>query len=245
MSRVKRGCRRDSIEQAVELALRLGDFIDYGASWSLVSNLEVVERDIVKLLNAEPERAVDLYETFVAGCYEKAEEIDDSSGNFGMFVQDRFRGWITARQAAGSDAEETAGMLLGWMDNDDYGFCHQLEREAAKVLSKKGLSAFASRIRARFDGVDPTKASEYGRESSYRRRHWGQALRPFTPHSGMWIPTYRYARRQSWSRSTARSWPEYSNPAASPTRRSPGSSVASSSRSKCLRAEGRATSWLT
>jgi len=73
MSRVQRRRRRDPIEQAMELALRLGDFIDYGTSWTFVSGLEEVERDIEKLLSAEPARAVDLYETFIAGCYEKAE----------------------------------------------------------------------------------------------------------------------------------------------------------------------------
>jgi hypothetical protein len=161
----------------MELALRLGDFIGYGASWEFVSGLEEVERDIAKLLSAEPERAVDLYETFVAGCYEKAEEIDDSSGSFGMFVQDLFRGWIRARQAAGSDAGETARMLLGWMDNDDYGFCYQLEREAVKALNKKGLAAFASQARARFDAAERRKTRESGRENSYRGRYWGEALK--------------------------------------------------------------------
>ena len=112
MSPAKRGHSGDPIEQAMELALRLGNFIDYGASWSFVSGLKEVERDIEKLPGAEPDRAVDLYETFVAGCYEKADEIDDSSGSFGMFVQDLFRGWIRARQAAGSDAEETAEMRV-------------------------------------------------------------------------------------------------------------------------------------
>jgi hypothetical protein len=70
----------------------LGDFINYGASWSFVSRLEAGEGDIEKLLSAEPQRAVDLNETFVAGCYEKAGEIDDSSGSFGMLAQDLFRG---------------------------------------------------------------------------------------------------------------------------------------------------------
>ncbi len=79
MNRAKRRHRRDPIEQAMELALRLEDFIDYGAAWSFVTELEEVESDIQKLLSAEPARAVDLYETFVAGCYEKAGEIDDSS----------------------------------------------------------------------------------------------------------------------------------------------------------------------
>jgi hypothetical protein len=177
MSRVKRGRRRDPIEHAMELALRLGDFIGYGASWDFVSRLEEVESDIAGLLSAEPARAIDLYETFVAGCYEKAEEIDDSSGSFGMFVQDLFRGWIRARQAAGSDAEETARMLLGRMDNDDYGFCYQLEREAAKVLTKKGLSAFAFQVRARYDAADRTKARGDSRYNGYRLRYWGDALK--------------------------------------------------------------------
>ncbi len=46
---------------------------------------------------------------------EKAEEIDDSSGGLGQFVDDLFRGWIIARQAAGADPDETATRLLGWM----------------------------------------------------------------------------------------------------------------------------------
>ncbi len=177
MSRVRRGRRRDPIEQAMELALRLGDFIGYGASWEFVSRLEEVERDIAELLSAEPARAIDLYETFVAGCYEKAEEIDDSSGSFGMFVQDLFRGWIRARQAAGSDAEETARMLLGWMDNDDYGFCYQLEREAVKARNKKELLAFASQVRARFEAGDRTKGRKDALDNSYRHRYWGEALK--------------------------------------------------------------------
>lgn len=68
-------------------------------------------------------------------------------------------------------------MLLGWMDNDDYGFCYQLERTAAKVLTRKGLPAFASQVRARYDAADPTKAREDGRDNGYRLRYWGDALK--------------------------------------------------------------------
>jgi hypothetical protein len=38
---------------------------------------------------------VSLYETFLAGCYEKVEEIDGSSGSFGQFVGRKFRGHRT------------------------------------------------------------------------------------------------------------------------------------------------------
>ena len=36
-----------------------------------------------------------LYQTFLAGCYERAEELDDSSGNFGMFVDSPLPGGAT------------------------------------------------------------------------------------------------------------------------------------------------------
>jgi hypothetical protein len=72
---------------------------------------------IAKLLESDPGRAARLYETFLAGCYEKAEELDGSSGNFGMFVHDLYAGWIEARQAAGADPDETAKWLLARMDD--------------------------------------------------------------------------------------------------------------------------------
>ena len=182
MTRVKRRRRRDPTDHAMEIALQLGDFVDYGAAWSFVTGLEEVEGQIENLRHNEPERAIDLYETFIAGCYEKADEIDDSSGNFGMFVEDLFCGWIRARQAAGADAEKTAERLLNWMDKDDYGFCYQLEREAVKVLTRKGRSPFATQVRSRFDAAGrpsmPRKDSQDARQNtSYRRRYWGGVLK--------------------------------------------------------------------
>ena len=69
-----------------------------------------------------------------------------------MFVEDLFCGWIKARQAAGADAEKTVESLLSWMDQDDYGFCCQLEREGVnqafvledEVLSHRALGLFRS-----------------------------------------------------------------------------------------------------
>jgi hypothetical protein len=182
MTPVKRGRRRDAIDHAMERALRLGVFIDYGAAWSFVTQLEEVAEQIAQFLPEESERAVELYETFIAGCYEKAEEIDDSSGNQGMFVEDLFCGWIKARQAAHADGEKTAERLLGWMDKDDYGFCYQLEREAVKVLNRNGLSHFASQVQKHFDAARrPSKHSnEDGhtqQNTSYRQRYWGEVLK--------------------------------------------------------------------
>ena len=151
MTPVKRGRHRDPIDRAMEQALMLENFINYNASWSFTTDLEELAKQIEQLLPEEAERAIVLYETFIAGCYEKAEEIDDSSGNLGMFVENLMCGWIKARQAAQSDSGKTAEGLLGWMDNDDYGFCYQLELEAVNVLDRNGLSHFATEVQKRFD----------------------------------------------------------------------------------------------
>lgn len=140
--------RIDSLEQAIEAALSPGSFITYNAAWSFADDVQDVANDMGKIIEKEPERAVNLYETFIAACHEKADEIDDSSGNCGMLVQDLFRGWIKARQAANQDPDETARALLSWMEDDPYGFCHDLEREAVKVLDKKGLDEAKRGVRA-------------------------------------------------------------------------------------------------
>jgi hypothetical protein len=108
---------RDPLEAAVEAALQPGRFIAYRAGSDFVSSLEEVAGQIEKLVHTDPERAGGLYETFLAGCYEKAEELDDSSGSFGMFVESLYCGWIKARQAARSDADETVKLLLDRMEN--------------------------------------------------------------------------------------------------------------------------------
>jgi hypothetical protein len=72
---------------------------------------------IQELLTTKPRRAVALCEAFLAGCHAKAEQLDDSSDNFGMFVKDLICLWIKARQADGAESDETA-TLLAWMDDD-------------------------------------------------------------------------------------------------------------------------------
>ncbi len=182
MTPVKRGRRRDVIDRTMEHALKLGDFIDYNESWSFITELEEVAEQIEQLLSEDAERAMALYETFIAGCYEKAEEIDDSSGNLGMFVETLFCGWIVAHQAARDDGEKTAERLLDWMDKDDYGFCYQLEREAVEVLNSNGLTHFASQVQKRFDAASqsskpPNEDGRWQQDSSYHQRYWGEVLK--------------------------------------------------------------------
>lgn len=176
----KRRPEGDPIEHEIELALNPGAFIPYGACFSFVSELDEVAAKIAKLLSSDPARAVTLYETFLAACYLKIEELDDSSGSFGQFVEELYCGWIKARQANKVDPDETAKQLLTWIDQDDYGFCYRLEMDAAKVFNKANLAAFENLVRERFD----TAAKKTAREDEkvrerpdYLRRRWSEVLR--------------------------------------------------------------------
>ncbi|MBN2490114.1 MAG: hypothetical protein JXQ29_04615 [Planctomycetes bacterium] len=155
--------RGDELEHAIEDALSPGAFVGYRESWGFVEQVEAVRTRIAPLIKkGDAARAVALLEMFIAGCYEKSAEIDDSSGSFGQFVERLFCDWIRARQAAGAEPEETAGMLISWMENDDYAYCHGLEKEAVKVLDRKGLGAFERAVRDR--------SGDGGKESYAHRR---------------------------------------------------------------------------
>ena len=168
----------DPMEGQMEVAFNPGAFIPDRACYSFAIELDEVAAGIGKL--ADPVRATALYETFLAGCYEKAEELDDSSGSFGQFVGELICGWIKARQASGAEADETAAILLARMDDDPYGFCYQIEKDAAKAFEKVGLAAFERQIQARFEAAataKPAPGKALGHEPEYLLRHWSELLR--------------------------------------------------------------------
>ena len=169
--------KTDPLEREIEAALQPGYFVRYGAAGAFVEGLERVEEEVAELVLSAPARSAALYETFLAGCYAKAEEFDDSSGNFGMFVDRLFSGWVKARQAAGADPDATARRLMAWMDDDPYGFCYEFERDLVKVLNKRGLAAFERCIRERFDGKATVPAGEREGGPEYRRRRAAEILR--------------------------------------------------------------------
>ena len=71
--------KSDPLISVLERALDLGEFISYNRSWDFVQGLEDVKHKIdVLVKDGQAERAVSLYEIFLSGCYEKADEIDDS-----------------------------------------------------------------------------------------------------------------------------------------------------------------------
>jgi hypothetical protein len=194
------GQAADPVEQRIEAALAPGRFVSDRACVSFVGELEVVEREIADLVEVAPGRAVALYEAYLAGCYEKADEVDDSSGSLGMFVTSLCCGWVQARQAAGAAADETATRLLEWMDDDPFGFCYQLEREVAKVLDAPGLAALARQVRTRLDKVSAAGLKTESDESLERdpaRRRLAEVLRTLYRQQGTSRPTWGLRRRPS------------------------------------------------
>ena len=169
----RRSARHDPLEAAIETAPRPGQFIDYRTEWDFVSQLGGIRTQIDQLARTDPARAVRLHEIFLAGCYEKAEEVDDSNGYFGQLVDGLYIGWLKARQAAGVNPDEAATQLLDRMENDPYSFTYQIEREAVKVLHKSGLAAFERAVRMRFEAPD---------SSEQARRGWGEILRAIYAH---------------------------------------------------------------
>jgi hypothetical protein len=100
--------RRDPMDSMIESALQPGRFIGWNEGFSFVSDLSRLEREIAKLTASEPGRAVTLYEIFLAACNAKAEEVDDSDGEFGMFAGNFYCSWIAARQRGGGSCVQIA-----------------------------------------------------------------------------------------------------------------------------------------
>lgn len=174
------GHEADPIEQAIEASLKPRAFIHDRECFSFVNGLEAVAAKIVELIESDPQRACTLYEAFLAGCTAKANELDDSIGMFGQFAGDVICGWIKARCAGGTDRDETAVMLLAWMDDDPFAFFHDLEKPVIEAFDRNGLAAFERRVRSRFEALAATAADPEalpGDRPEYLRRRWSGMLR--------------------------------------------------------------------
>lgn len=107
-----RRTKSDPFVAVIEQTLCLGRFISYQQSTDFVSDLECVKAKLDTLADqGDAVQAVSLYELFLAGCYEKAEEIDDSGGELGGFFAELFVAWIGARQKAERPADETVRQI--------------------------------------------------------------------------------------------------------------------------------------
>lgn len=146
-----RKTNKEELISEIEMAFDFGRFISYNDSWNFVRQLDKTKDQVDELVRkGKSMDAVPLYEMFLAGCREKIEDIDDSSGGLGDFFQELFCSWIKARQKAKLKPEETVGQILKWMENDDYGLCYRIEKYVAATLNKKGLILFKTHFQNLF-----------------------------------------------------------------------------------------------
>ena len=124
--------------------------------------LEKVKECVDELVESdEAERAIGLYEIFLSGCHQKAEETDDSDGALGDFFQELFLSWIKARQQAGHEASETVRQILKWKENDEYGFCYDIEGDIATTLNETAYPLFAEHFQEQIErALEPIKNEE-------------------------------------------------------------------------------------
>ncbi|HOW70627.1 MAG TPA: hypothetical protein PKY77_08505 [Phycisphaerae bacterium] len=169
----------DPLMTAIEHALFPGQFIPYGQMFHFAEGLDLAKNQVDALVKqGQSQRAVDLYEVFLSGCYDKAGEVDDSGANLSMFFEDLFISWIQARQKAGCPPEETVRSILSWMHNDDYGLCYRIHGPVAKALNATGYRLFRSHfenlLREAFATQENTQTPD---QRPYSTRAYGLMLK--------------------------------------------------------------------
>ncbi|HRY52173.1 MAG TPA: hypothetical protein P5186_29445 [Candidatus Paceibacterota bacterium] len=151
--------REDPLVGEIRYELMPGRFVKWDEVSRIVLNLDRVCEKVEALVRAgEAERAVTLYEVFLAGVYDKIEEADDEC-DLAMLFHRLVCGWIQARQAAGNSAEETVRQLLNWMKNDNYGFCNDIEKDVVKALDARGRRLFIGHFHSRVERAMAAQAT--------------------------------------------------------------------------------------
>jgi len=141
----------EKIIPLIEEALKFGRFIEYKEGYDFLERLNRPLEMIQRLVTCgQYVQAVRYYELFIAGCYHKADEVDDSADGLGMFLDDLLVGWIKARQKAGLPAQETVDLVIKWIENDDSGFCCGWEEIFAKTVNQAGFLLFKKYYEKRF-----------------------------------------------------------------------------------------------
>ncbi|MHB2016160.1 MAG: hypothetical protein ACYCW6_04360, partial [Candidatus Xenobia bacterium] len=104
-----------------------------------------------------------LCEAFLAGCCEKAEDVDDEAGDFSVFVQQLHSLWVNLKRQLGGPADAIARHLANHICDDDYGLCHGIEERLGEILNDSETMALIAVLQERHAATRVIKALHVAR----------------------------------------------------------------------------------
>ena len=146
----------------IENSLELGTFINYDEAFSFVDGLEYAKKQLQELFGSNQEQLFELYNVFLAGCFEKAEEIFDDLCSFETFVRNLFPDWVVAAQISMSP-EVLLKRLENWENSDDYGLASGVWLTVVPYLNAESLICLLSSLHKK---LIEHKSEEYVFKSS-------------------------------------------------------------------------------
>ena len=170
----------DETRDMIEGAVGLGRFIRHYEESDYIGGLEDV-REYLRGMSTDKRFhfvAAELYEYFIASCYEKIEEVETET-EFHSFVESLFADWIHVRQLSGCNAEDTLRLLSNWEQDDSYCLCIS-PGEAAKAMDRASRKIYKKHLYEKFEQSfvkEPQKDSVDFAQLSWNTRKSASALK--------------------------------------------------------------------
>ncbi|MBI3534781.1 MAG: hypothetical protein HY072_04770 [Deltaproteobacteria bacterium] len=156
------------LEKHIENALLFGSFIAWNETSMFCNELSRTLAEVTEYAEKNPQEGLGLLELFMGGCLTKAQEIDDSDGDLGMFMDDLILTWTRCCEAASMIGEEFVRKLAHWEKVDDIGYCSDIETKVIPALSKRFASALESTLLKRLETPESKKLDQYKTDYKYR-----------------------------------------------------------------------------
>ncbi len=142
-----------SWEKRIENVLMLGTFIAWNETSVFCSELDRTLEELSAYADKNPKNGLNIFELFMGGCLTKCEEIDDSGGDLGMFMDDIILKWTRCCETTGMSGENFVRKLSHWKKVDHYGFYSDIEMTVIPVLGKNFRLALEETLIKRLEQI--------------------------------------------------------------------------------------------
>ena len=139
-----------SIIREIESALCLGQFVHWKERQGFFAELKLAKTPIDNLRSkGQFSDAARLFEIFLAGSFEKADEADDSSGDVAFWIRGLMTDIVETLQDGQEIPEKIAAKIIGWLDKDGHGFTDHFDSELLHVGKPDTIAAMRKILEAR------------------------------------------------------------------------------------------------